>query len=504
MSSFQPLPPIPPTPPPGGPFLRGTSPGAEYAVPRIGTSTEYLDLAQPLSASVEGPDEPEVRPQRRLGATMTYAGDMFLQMDADSKEPTSIPRSNTFHGQPGRRRRDEARDLTPAALAHLHKLHEAFLRYRDPWATPEDTSEAALDACWGEVDSWHVHCIVPTGSSEQSFNARRLKVCPSGYERANVALRTNGISIINTKGWKESDSILGQDNCSFSHLSQGWEVLCVMDGHGTDGHWPATRAVRTMPFFLKGKSCSQMLEHWEVEAALTHAFGKVEMDLERQARVHNLKLQATGCTALCAVWNSRCSKLWVATAGDSRAILLVPGVGVVAQTTDHKPCVQSERERVEAAGGEIVCTTFTDGFVECRINVKGTEFPGISMTRSLGDLSVKECGVIAEPEVVEWSLEGRGNALILAASDGVWEFLPTEEVASIVLSELEKGVTYQRALETLLEAARRKWHQHEDSYCDDITIAMASVAGLKYMNVSGRANLLCRGNICKGDGCQIL
>ena len=44
------------------------------------------------------------------------------------------------------------------------------------------------------------------------------------------------------------------------------------------------------------------------------------------------------------------------------------------------------------------------GFVEERLFVLGEDFPGLCMTRSLGDLCVKQHGISAEPEIVTWNV----------------------------------------------------------------------------------------------------
>ena len=45
------------------------------------------------------------------------------------------------------------------------------------------------------------------------------------------------------------------------------------------------------------------------------------------------------------------------------------------------------------------------GFVEERLFIKDEEFPGLCMTRSLGDLCVKQHGITAEPEIVTWDVK---------------------------------------------------------------------------------------------------
>lgn len=58
-------------------------------------------------------------------------------------------------------------------------------------------------------------------------------------------------------------------------------------------------------------------------------------------------LQA-GCTAVVAVVKG--NELWVANAGDSRAVLCRNGQAV-ALSEDHKPQSEAERNRITAAGG---------------------------------------------------------------------------------------------------------------------------------------------------------
>lgn len=389
-------------------------------------------------------------------------------------------------------RRSELAELAPEAIAELHGLHEAFVKQlssRDADDKLEEwPSEESLDN-WeadtggrGRVQgrlpggSWHVHGVVPP--VERPLNVRELQLLPRG-PRLDVEklLKRNGMAAINMKGQKGyRDKAPGQDNVSFSHLPNGWEVVCVMDGHGLVGQWPATRACRSIPFFLKGASCSTMLRQGAVEAALIHAFSKAQNDLVMTARLQKVDLQANGCTALCALWNAEQRSLWVATAGDSRAAMLAPGRGCIAETRDHKPTDKAERKRVEEAGGEVI-ENMRDGYLESRVYVGGKNYPGIAMTRSLGDLVVKGSGVIAEPEVVHW--EVAEGALLLAASDGVWEFMSSDEAAAMVLSALERRRSHKEACQQLVEVCRGRWAEEEGIYCDDISVVLVSLGGAK-------------------------
>jgi serine/threonine protein phosphatase PrpC len=54
--------------------------------------------------------------------------------------------------------------------------------------------------------------------------------------------------------------------------------------------------------------------------------------------------------------------------------------------------------------------------------MKSVNVPGLAMTRSFGDKLGAQAGVIAVPEVQEYTIAVEDKFIIIA-SDGVWEFL---------------------------------------------------------------------------------
>ena len=65
-------------------------------------------------------------------------------------------------------------------------------------------------------------------------------------------------------------------------------------------------------------------------------------------------------------------------------------------TRDHKPEDKEEKIRIMARGG-VVRKDSEDVFY--RVYQKGKLYPGLNMSRSIGDLFADNLGVIAEPEV---------------------------------------------------------------------------------------------------------
>ena len=103
---------------------------------------------------------------------------------------------------------------------------------------------------------------------------------------------------------------------------------------------------------------------------------------------------------------------------------------------DHKPELRDEAERILKCGGRI--DSFRDYYNNGepigpqRVWLQHEEIPGLAMSRSFGDRVAHSVGVSPEAETLQFTLS-LNDKYIIIASDGVWEFLSNEDVASIVL-----------------------------------------------------------------------
>lgn len=136
---------------------------------------------------------------------------------------------------------------------------------------------------------------------------------------------------------------------------------------------------------------------------------------------------------------------------------------------DHKPSDPDEAERIVNSGGRIDSYRDTKGnkVGPERVWLLNEDIPGLAMSRSFGDTVASSVGVNSIPEQFEFLL-GPEDKVVVLASDGVWEFLTNEEVGSIILPfYLNKNA--EKAAETLVRAAFKKWKQNESFTIDDIT-----------------------------------
>ena len=63
--------------------------------------------------------------------------------------------------------------------------------------------------------------------------------------------------------------------------------------------------------------------------------------------------------------------------------------------------------------------------------LKNENIPGLGMSRSFGDKIGQQVGINSSPEIMEWYLSEEDKFIILA-SDGVWEYLDSDEVIFII------------------------------------------------------------------------
>ena len=179
-----------------------------------------------------------------------------------------------------------------------------------------------------------------------------------------------------------------------------WGFYAIFDGHG--GEETAEFAATHLPqYVLKALASNPMVSRTFL---LGGEFTRIDRALERE----NVDDGATALVAL--VENNLLRLAW---AGDSRAIV-IRGNAIVAQTKDHKPNDQNEKQRIEKAGGAVFMG---------RVNGR------LAVARALGDFDIKRQtpgGLISTPDFERVILEN--NDILVLACDGLWDVFSNEAV----------------------------------------------------------------------------
>ena len=247
----------------------------------------------------------------------------------------------------------------------------------------------------------------------------------------------------------------------------------VCDGHGTFGHDVSAYLVFNIPLIINDlliRNNYKNLSDKNIPGLiqlLTNTFIQIDKNISKETDIDTL---FSGSTCVSLIFTP--SKILCANVGDSRCI-----VGkfdgkkwfVKNLSSDHKPDNKLEKERILKCGGRVEAYTDENGgfYGPQRVWLKKEDLPGLAMSRSFGDVVAHSVGVIPEPEILKHSILEEDKFIILA-SDGIWEFISSEECVEIVKDfYIDRDIN--GAINYLYKEASKRWILKED-VIDDITL----------------------------------
>ena len=263
------------------------------------------------------------------------------------------------------------------------------------------------------------------------------------------------------QGWRKR-----QEDAHIAEISQGdkndIDIFGVFDGHGgkeisqfVSNHFTKElidnkNLNKDMPKALKETfiKMDELMQTSEgIEEIKKHARkSKEEDDIQSKNEPPNSQMQLisqlieqknpesedinlrTGCTACVLSVDEKNKKLYFANAGDSRVVMCKNGIAE-AKSIDHKPELQSEKDRIYKAEGWIS---------------EGRVMGNINLTRGFGDLEYKknkklkpeEQMVTANPDIqiVNYT---KDIDFVIIGCDGIWDCLKNQEACDFVKKRLK-------------------------------------------------------------------
>ena len=304
-------------------------------------------------------------------------------------------------------------------------------------------------------------------------------------EAEHLPLPSHVVGSFSCHGMDSNKDKINQDCACIVYPCAGDErsaLFVVLDGHGDKGDVVSQELLhqlyeRISGSSTKGPSWDSTLGDVTLSQQLTDAFEAAHSHL-RTYLVDGTTGEVPGTTsgAAAVAMVLRQGRVLLAHSGDCRAVMGTHDAEgklvSVELTHDHKLENPEEKARIEAAGGWIKPSEVEPYFAPARVykDKKNRKLgPGLTMSRSLGDLDADEIGVIATPEVAFYSLAKGRDRFIVLASDGVWEFLSSADVVNIVGGFLNRGEPAINAARFLIAKAAVAWASDGDDYRDDIT-----------------------------------
>ena len=123
--------------------------------------------------------------------------------------------------------------------------------------------------------------------------------------------------------------------------------------------------------------------------------------------------------------------------------------------------IQRMNGRIESYKGR-----YGENVGPARVWLKTENYPGLAMSRSIGDACAHSVGVSSIPEIKEFEISEEDKFLVVA-SDGVFEFLSNDEIVDLVVPFWHKN-DLKGACSTIVRESVAAWEREEDSI-DDIT-----------------------------------
>ena len=260
-----------------------------------------------------------------------------------------------------------------------------------------------------------------------------------------------------------------------------FNIFGVLDGHGVQGHFVSQYAAEFIPSEIINHPAIKSLSDPEqiynklkennceimTNACLLcdESLKKAEFDAYNSGTTCNLIIHI-GTHIICI------------NIGDSRSIIAyneqdddqdLQYLESAQLSVDNKPDVPEEKNRILMCGGMVgkVKNEFGVEVGPFRVWARGANYPGLAMSRSIGDLKGKSIGIVPDPGIMEYDL-CESSKYIIIGSDGVWEFLKNEIVKDIgkkyYLEDNASEFCHQ-----IINNAVIQWQKNE-VIIDDITV----------------------------------
>ena len=258
-----------------------------------------------------------------------------------------------------------------------------------------------------------------------------------------------------------------------------FNLFGVLDGHGVNGHHASQFVKKYIINRIKNHPLLKNLEkpkdiYNQLKANGYQIISNIYIDADNEIKKEKFNVDNSGTT--CVLVFQLEENIICANAGDSRAILIFDEKNnenlnytkVFPLSYDCKPENPKEKQRINSSGGSVeqVEDEFGTAVGPFRVWAKGKDYPGLSMSRSIGDVDAKKIGVIPNPQIIEYTIKPQSKYMIIC-SDGVWEFITNEEAMNIGNKFYLRNDALGLCNE-LTKLSTELWTK-EDSVVDDIT-----------------------------------
>ena len=270
-----------------------------------------------------------------------------------------------------------------------------------------------------------------------------------------------------------------------------FDILGIMDGHGVNGQLVSQYLKKKIisnfavkeTYNLIKKNRNEIMENFIYHNLTKNNFSLIKNiinSIDKDLSKENFDSKSSGSTLLLLFHIS--NFIICANIGDSRCILIkknntlennnnindLNNLKFENLSFDHKPNNQEEKKRIIENGGIVRQSIKYNGIYEgCfRIYMKEKNYPGLAISRTIGDFDAKLIGTISEPDIKMKVIDDNFICVVLA-SDGLWDVMQGNDVIKEIYPFLEKN-NFEEIAENLVNKALFSW-KAESFLRDDIS-----------------------------------
>ena len=348
-----------------------------------------------------------------------------------------------------------------------------------------------------------VHILKKKSNNDENANINKInknpdKSCKNMVSRFRLAPNQNQISnkkiivssILTKAGICDEKEKANQDTYIIMEnlFSQNYNIYGIFDGHGDNGHLISKFISDYINGYYKNKLNYYLTEEDKdnlFTETIINIFLKnhiqiikncqISLDQEINSKI-NYDISQSGSTSVIVFLTN--DTLICSNIGDSQCFLFNCSSEDLwtfeSLSKIHLASDELEQKRIIENGGEIHPYYDEDGIFEGpdRIYAKNKIYPGLTMSRTIGDLEAKKIGVISEPDIILKKIENNAKFLVIG-SDGLWDVVKPYDIIRLVRPSFNKG-DIEGACQTLMKKAVQNWQKNKEER-DDITIIVVFI-----------------------------
>jgi serine/threonine protein phosphatase PrpC len=345
--------------------------------------------------------------------------------------------------------------------------------------------------------------IVNSDKEKSCKNICKYILGPNQSELSNKKIIIS--SVLTNAGVCDDKIKINQDSYLVNEriFGQNFNIYGVFDGHGNNGHLISKHISNFVKDYFSNKfnyysneNEKQNLFIEYIVNSFTQNYTKIikncskELDKDICTKI-NYDISQSGSTSTILFLIN--DLLVCSNVGDSQCYLFNCSEEELwtfeLLSKQHLPSDEQERKRIIDNGGEIHPYYEEDGIFEGpdRIYAKNKVYPGLIMSRTIGDLLAKKIGVISDPDIITKKIDNNSK-FIVVGSDGLWEEVRPYDIIRMVRPYFKKG-DIEGACQVLMRKAIQNWNKKNEER-DDITIIVVFIGTPNNYLVKNKNNFL--------------